>query len=159
MLDNVNDHFNDFWLNNNLEDCGKISQNYTTCYLVNEDDSKKLNNIHKNNTSYILNNNESTQNTGNNIIKRTNYIFNKRNEFTSIKSNDYIKTRSDRLHYKETSNANNSISKNIDSHKNKRVMCSLQKNSRLYEYNDQQRKIMLDSCTKPRMNSYSKNVI
>ena len=150
MIENMNSHFNDFWLNGSLEDCG--SKNNNTVIIKNVvcyDMSKKLNNKYKSNMKDTLYNGNSIKQ--NNIIKRTNNNHNSRNPDRTNKSNDKYKNANCGISREKDTNFNCSLSKNVSTNHDKGQMYNMYENSRIHEYEHEARKVLLDSFSKPRM--------
>ena len=158
----MNEHFNDFWLNGSLQDCGSNCNDITFIDIkfidINEIEEEiiipeKLNNNHMNNNN-INDDNESDIFTRIKIIEKSNckHYNNKQSRRKSNESIDNYKNGNCRVVIKKNTTINHDISKKFGTGKDKRQMCPLSENSRIYEFRQEQRQILLDTFSKPRIN-------
>lgn len=152
MLVNNKGYVTEYWMFNNIVDCGEVSNSQELdiniaiseleLELLNEYEEEKLNNEYmndNNNKYYGSQYNEFDSN--NRKCKNTNY--------PKSKGRNRNKNKSYRMYDETESCQHIYLQKTVSKNCNKGAVQELSKNSRLYEYRGSQRKIMLDSFTKP----------
>lgn len=169
----------EYWMLNTIIDCGEISNNQNLdinitisqreLELMNEnepyptlsdklDSSTMLNNEPEKLNKYLMNDNNI--NINGNEYNEFNSNNRKCENTKHPKSKRYnrSKNESNRMYIEKESYQHIYLQKTTNKDCNKREMQYLSKNSRLYEYGGTQRKVMLDSFTKPTLdNNWSKN--
>ena len=161
MFDGADKAHIDYWYTGKLVDCGSITNKNDCCedfeIEYEEFDYKKLNNNHSHKQPISNNDNNTSKNT-NSItssfrISRTNI----NNETRYLHANSPNKNI--RSHQTKEANTNNNLSTKINSNNYKGKMHSdrLLTNSRLSEFKSQERKVLLDSFPKYRINKHVKN--
>ncbi len=157
-LDHLNDDIDQLINEHNKKMCqhinNKVIINHSSDTIDNNDFieyKEKLNNNHK--TSLSNNNNvvrKKYHDIGNSINDRSD---NKRTHTINyIRSGSNRKKDSDfGMYDKQESCKHRNIQKNFDSGQNKREMYALPKKCRLHEYGSRERKVLLDSFSKPKL--------
>jgi len=162
MLNLNNNYINDYWLKKNIIDCNNITiqtddlddfeiivdDNYTDTYNKKE----KLNNKSKINNNY--NNKKYDKGRTNKQYSRINKS-NITNRNTANNKHIYKKNRenisNNKYNNKEESNKYNKLYNKLNPHNNQKQMYSLPQTSRIYEFKSRERKILLDSFTKNKL--------
>jgi hypothetical protein len=151
MTITVNNYISDYWLTDNIIDCGNIiidedQDNLNNCYNINDINDMNIN-------EEKLNNNHKYEDDYNNKIENE-FIpritkFNRKckngciTKYYNRRYNDRNKHSNDRMYNKKESYQYNEIHKHTISNSSYDQMHALPQNSRIYEY--EKRKNMLDT--------------
>jgi hypothetical protein len=156
MIEAIKDYNLDFWINDKIVDCGKISNNNVITideYELEELElEEKLNKKceHKQNQHINGSIQYNTTNRRHKNVKDRNI---KCVHITCAKNKiDRHKTTNIRMHQEQTSFKHNNIHTTPDSDYNKGHMHTLRTTSRVYDFKSTKRKILLESCPKPKLN-------
>jgi hypothetical protein len=152
MLVNNKGYVTEYWMLNTIIDCGEISNkqdldinisiSQREIELMNDNEPEKLNKYLMNDNNININGNEYNEfNSNNRKCKNTKHPKSKRYNRNKNESN--------RMYTEQESYQHIYLQKAANKNCNKREMQYLSKNSRLYEFGGTQRKVMLDSFTKP----------
>lgn len=138
MIDNVLSFHIDYWYSNSIIDCGEIIDNNSNEKLNNYYYEENNTNL-KNDSLTISKRNEKTNNKDNGSN-----IKGKNNNSGTIKHKD----SSDRIYLNEKTNKHLHIHQGTNTNNNKREVQELPSTSRLQEFKQNRRKILLDTFPK-----------
>ena len=156
-----NSYINDYWKNNLIIDNTKTSTKNIT-EEVNKEFYDNLDNNYTNKNNYNTNKNNNYTNKNNNYTNKNNYNSNKNNNYTnsnynSNNNNYYLKTtynnqsQNEGYYKKPYENRNFHKNTNKEYNKNTNKEYTLPTESRNKEFYNGQRKILLDSFSKPKL--------
>jgi hypothetical protein len=157
MLVNNKGYVTEYWMLNTVIDCGEISNkkgldiNITISQreleTMNEYEPEKLN-------KYLMKDNYTNYNGDEYYEPDSNNRKCKNTKHPKSKRDNRNKNECNRMPTEKESYQHIYLQKTTNTDYNKRTVQYLPKNSRLYEYGGTQRKVMLDSFTKPTLDNW-----
>jgi len=140
-----------YWKNNLIVDKSKTKINkHINLYLEDDIKKEKLNKINKNVNNLIINDSEENNNFKYTSIIRSNNT-RKNNKYTLREEYSREQDTNIRINDKQKSSEYRTFQKYSDTSENKREMHNLSEKCRIHEHNLRERKILLDSFSKPKL--------